>query len=681
MQRCASLPRGAFWLDPAFRCATVRLHMEAAPKRHCTSRGTTGAGAPGDSSEVVDIDTETDDDEEDVVIATLAVRPEAEATSSQDADEVACCGERTRAERDAELLSKAVDLDEPPATQLEAQLTVAKVEEPQKDVGAVAEPKVSEPPAASVKKEAKKDVELNTEQQRALNLALAGENVFLTGGAGTGKSLTLNRIIAALKEKWGVEAVQVTASTGIAATVIGGTTLHSFAGIGMGQGTADELVSKLNRHAAERWRRTAVLVIDEVSMLDGGLFEKLDAVGGIVLRAPTQCFGGIQLILSGDFFQLPPVGLQRDRLKFLFEASCWDRAAQHTVLLREIFRQTDSTFISLLNEMRRARLSEFSMALLRHSVASPPQLSLPTKLFPHNAVAEEHNLNELTALPGRTRKFLATDDGKMKWLLKDLLVPAALVLKEGAHVMLLKNLDQHARLVNGSRGVVVGFEVDQSDHRAYIAHHLVESGQSTKEEAFADVQQYPVVEFDVGDGRRERRLITPQLWRLEQGGAPVAQRHQVPLKLAWAISVHKAQGMTLQACELDLARCFDDGMAYVALSRAVSLQACRIVSFDPRKVTANPKVVAFYGAIEAANPPAVPANGGGSSQGGDSSSQGGGCSSQGGGSGLTAEQRERMARKRAEAARKLAERTANSANAPAAPLSRFPPPGQVQVLR
>jgi ATP-dependent DNA helicase PIF1 len=138
---------------------------------------------------------------------------------------------------------------------------------------------------------------------------------------------------------------------------------------------------------------------------------------------------------AGDFFQLPPVGLVRDKLKFLFEAACWHAAAKHAIVLREVWRQSDSTFVTLLNEMRRARLSPFSIAMLHHAVAAPPTLTLvPTRLFPHNATAEEHNLDQLTALPGRTRKFLGKEGGTMQWLLKDLLVPKALVLKEQARM-------------------------------------------------------------------------------------------------------------------------------------------------------------------------------------------------------------------------------------------------------
>ena len=264
-------------------------------------------------------------------------------------------------------------------------------------------------------------VRLNAEQKRAVRLAEAGESLFLTGGAGTGKSLTLEKVIQALQDRHGEEGVFVTASTGIAATVIGGTTVHSFAGIGLGQGTANELIGRItsNRYNRQRWVSCKALVIDEVSMLDGGLFDKLDEIGRRLRGAPELPFGGIQLILSGDFFQLPPVGMEKDGLKFLFEAKAWRELARNVCLLREVFRQADQTFVSLLNEMREAKLSKFSVALLRNAVANPPQLpGEPIKLFPFNGAAEAINQDRLHALPGKMQLFHAFDSGNMKWLLK-----------------------------------------------------------------------------------------------------------------------------------------------------------------------------------------------------------------------------------------------------------------------
>ena len=387
-------------------------------------------------------------------------------------------------------------------------------------------------------------------------------------------------IIRRLRDRHGAPAVYVTASTGIAATVIGGTTLHSFAGCGLvtREVTLDTMLSKVSRASRKRWEACACLIVDEVSMLDGDFFDKLDQLGRVLLRDASRPFGGIQLVLSGDFFQLPPVGLHQHRLKFLFESQVWPTAARHTVHLQTVFRQADQTFVGLLNEMRRARLTDFSTMLLTHQARHPPPLpegATPTKLYPHNERAEAENEQRLRALPGAPRRWAAVDTGSQPWLLKDLLVQPEVVLKERAPVMLLKNLDQEARLVNGSRGVVVGFEPDPTDTAYYRRLADVDRGALTMEELRAQTRLFPLVEFDVGTRERPSRvtrLIAPCDFGIEQAGRTVATRTQVPLKLAWAISIHKAQGMTLSCAEVDLARCFDDGMAYVALSRVVSLR-------------------------------------------------------------------------------------------------------------
>jgi len=749
---------------------------------------------------------------------------------SPDEDEIAFVGARTAEERNAEGFANAIDLDAlgnsplppappPAAKQRRTVKPEPKLEElerlmddirqappdPGGAAAAAAKPQLHRGGAAAA---ASVKSQLNSEQQRAVSLAMAGENIFLTGGAGTGKSFTLNQIIEALRQHHGDDAVAITATTGIAATHIGGTTLHSWSGIGVGKGTADELFRKMSKHAATRWHQCLCLVIDEVSMLDGSLFDKLDAIGRRLLDK-TRCFGGVQLVLCGDFFQLPPVGLLRDKLSFLFEANAWPLAAKNVVLLRTVFRQTDQSFVDLLNEMRQAELSPFSVARLQHAVANPPALAVvPTKLYPHNERAEEENSTRLHALEGKPRVWRAIDTGSMPWLLKDLLVPQALVLKPGAQVMLLKNLDTGAKLVNGSRGVVVGFEPDPSaaaamqrdleTHRrlealrealrqavpapaagaisgaisslernlpmtasvfaavsavaaaqrekrsgvaaaseaagaagaagaaaaepaevaeaaeAALASLPLSTGVPTEADScsssmsddacypsmpapptsnqtetsssglaassaasvaaalrqfdfssqfgepeaaecsstpssscdpssaeidaaitaaaaraacttangagasdatladatsaaaasevasMAQLPMYPVVDFEVGTLARPqklRMLVTPASWELEQSGKKVARRDQVPLKLAWAISIHKSQGMTLPAAEVDLAHCFDDGMAYVALSRVVSLQSTRLLSFDPKKVTANARVARFYASI------------------------------------------------------------------------------------
>ena len=435
---------------------------------------------------------------------------------------------------------------------------------------------------------AEPEAPLNREQSRALELASGGESLFMTGGAGVGKSFTLSRLIRALQHRLGPQAVAVTASTGIAACHIGGTTLHSFAGIGLGEASPKQLVNKMNRHKRAQWHVCQVLIIDEVSMLDAVLFDKLDQVARIVLGEPRLPFGGLQLVLSGDFFQLPPVGLGKHGVQLLFEAEAWPALfAKNTVLLHQVFRQKEEAFASLLNEMRRAQLSPFSLAVLSHAQAHPPPLPHPTKLVPHNETAEAFNSARLEELPGRMWTHQAVDYGKMKWLLKDLLVPATLELKVGAQVMLLKNLDPSNGLVNGSRGVVTELrpaaptstqwaggaeqfgaaDAALAAGRAAITALAVIGGVAAAAPAPAApaAQTWPVVEFTTAHGKQTRFFNDPKVqgkWSLEQQGDEVAIREQVPLKLAWAISIHKSQGMTLASSELDLGRCFDYGQAY-----------------------------------------------------------------------------------------------------------------------
>ena len=564
---------------------------------------------------------------------------------------------------------------------------------------------------------------LNAQQQRALDLAKGGASLFLTGGAGTGKSFTLKRVVTELQARHGEEQVMITASTGIAACHLGGTTVHSFAGVGLAKEKLNELETKVkkNRQCVRRWLECQVLIIDEVSMLDGALFDVLEQLARR-LRKDSSPFGGIQLILCGDFFQLPPVGLSNNpKIKFLFESEAWASCVgQQTVLLTEIFRQKESGFTTILNEMRRAKLTDFSISLLRRALACPPDLGLnTTKLFPHNDPAERENERRLQTLDGPIKEWVAFDDeGKplCRSLRENCIAPTTLQLRVGARVMMLKNGSvDGAPLFNGMTGEVIGFEskpvaLGSGVARAPLPNGGVAGGgaaaaasagpsSSSFDDQFGDgppevmarqgepayvtearrraamggagggdaqeqYAEYPLVRFaNPTGGEPLVRAIEPQEWKLEQGGAVVALRRQVPLKLAWAISIHKSQGMTLDSVELDLARCFDEGHAYVALSRAVSLQQTRIASFDPLKVRANPRVHQFYAALEAA-------------QGGGGDGGHGGAGAQplrdrgnsGGGGGLTQEQKAMIEKRKAEAMAKRAQAQQQAAGA--APVAR-----------
>ncbi|EGG19237.1 DNA helicase [Cavenderia fasciculata] len=367
------------------------------------------------------------------------------------------------------------------------------------------------------------DMEIDlTDEQKAIVKCIVegGKNVFFTGSAGTGKSVVIKHTVAQLREKHGIGTVHVTAASGIAAVNIGGVTLHSFAGIGYGQGTVTQLavgIAKRKKYE-KRWRECKVLIIDEISMIDSELFDKLEQVARI--------FGGIQLCLCGDFFQLPPV-----LGNYAFESEAWHKLY--------------SEAIDLLHKCNR-----------------PLDISngvLPTKLYTTNADVDSENNVALAALPGETVSFTSIDSGckeLIEALDKDCPAPRELNLKVGAQVVLLRKPDGQSKLVNGSRGVVVEFVEPK-------ATRLLKAKSTSWAEKNALV---PVVLFN--DGSRVR--IKPSEWGI--WSEKKATRQQLPLKLAWALTIHRAQGLTLDKIECRLQQAFANGQAYVALSRAKTLQ-------------------------------------------------------------------------------------------------------------
>lgn len=429
---------------------------------------------------------------------------------------------------------------------------------------------------------------LNDEQVRAWKLAMDDHSVFLTGRAGCGKSFLVRALVAALRSHSGLS-VAVVASTGIAASHIGGVTLHSFAGIGMGKQGCGELVDRVrsNRKAAARWRATDVIVIDEVSMVSSALMDTLDNIARS-LRGDAQVpWGGMRVIAVGDFFQLGPIG---KGAKYAFEAECWSKLfpPHHVVHLRSQMRQhTDTTFAKILASMRIGRLTDAMRTTLLHAAgAGLPRLEScgiqPTKLFPHNADVDKVNAAALDALPGPQYHFGAIDKGDSARHLKSLKsacrAAESLRLKLGAQVMLLRNLDCKQGLVNGARGVVVDFVQRQRRARG--------GGSGRK----GDTHTIPVVQFTSGLVHE----VPPTVWEVHEGDLVVAARIQVPLRLAYAITIHKSQGMTIDALEVDLGRVFASGHAYVALSRAVSLDAVRVVNLTKASVKANSRVMNYY---------------------------------------------------------------------------------------
>uniref|UniRef100_F6VQD1 ATP-dependent DNA helicase PIF1 n=1 Tax=Xenopus tropicalis TaxID=8364 RepID=F6VQD1_XENTR len=375
-----------------------------------------------------------------------------------------------------------------------------------------------------------KQVRLSTEQSLVLNTVLSGRNVFFTGSAGTGKSYLLKRIVGALPPK----STYATASTGVAACHIGGTTLHAFAGIGTGKASIEQCIELAKRPGVrQHWTGCKHLIIDEISMVEGEFFDKLEAVARAV-RGKDEPFGGIQLIVCGDFLQLPPVTQASSQTKFCFQARSWRKCIHLTMELTEVRRQTDKNFISLLQAIRLGRYI----------------IHLSTRL---KDLGESHLYEALDSDPMLVKTINAQCP-----------VNQQIQLKKGAQVMLAKNLDVSRGLVNGARGVVTKFEEGNKN--------------------------LPVVRFLCG----VTEVIKPDRWVFKGHGGIYLSRQQLPLKLAWAISIHKSQGMSLDCVEISLSRVFESGQAYVALSRARNLEGLRVMDFDPKVVRANPYVLQFY---------------------------------------------------------------------------------------
>uniref|UniRef100_A0A670XPY4 ATP-dependent DNA helicase PIF1 n=1 Tax=Pseudonaja textilis TaxID=8673 RepID=A0A670XPY4_PSETE len=405
---------------------------------------------------------------------------------------------------------------------------------------------------------------LSQEQSRVLNAVLSGKNVFFTGSAGTGKSYLLKKIVASFPPN----GTYVTASTGVAACQIGGITLHAFAGIGSGKAPLHQCLELAQRPGVrQQWLNCRCLIIDEISMVEGDLFDKLEAVARDVRKCEDP-FGGIQLIICGDFLQLPPVAKDHKQPKFCFQAKSWRKCIHLNMELTEVRRQTDKEFISLLNTVRLGRCTEEVTRLLTQTVMQKVERNgiLATRLCTHKDDVEFTNTKQLQQLSGQLRSFKAVDSDPMlaKTLDAQCPVKSMIELKEGAQVMLTKNLDVSQGLVNGARGVVIGFETEGKG--------------------------LPKVRFLCG----VTNIIGLERWVFKGPAGIHLSRQQLPLKLAWAISIHKSQGMSLDCAEVSLARVFESGQAYVALSRARSLASLRVLDFEAKVVRANPCVLRFY---------------------------------------------------------------------------------------
>ncbi|XP_065265951.1 ATP-dependent DNA helicase PIF1 [Emys orbicularis] len=409
---------------------------------------------------------------------------------------------------------------------------------------------------------------LSQEQSIVLSAVLSGKNVFFTGSAGTGKSYLLKKIVGSLPPK----STYATASTGVAACHVGGTTLHAFAGIGSGKAPLDQCIELAQRTGVrQHWLSCQHLIIDEISMVEGKLFDKLEAVARAV-RKRDDPFGGIQLIICGDFLQLPPVSKSNEETKFCFQAKSWRKCIHVNMELTEVRRQTEKSFISLLRTIRLGRCTDEVTRQLMQTATNRVERDgiLATRLCTHKDDVELTNERRLQQLPGEMHSYEAVDSDPMLVKAIDAQCPVShcIQLKPGAQVILTKNLDVSRGLVNGARGVVVEFETEGKG--------------------------LPRVRFLCG----VTEVIRLERWVFKGPSGIYLSRQQLPLKLAWAISIHKSQGMSLDCVEISLSRVFESGQAYVALSRARSLQGLRVLDFDPNVVRANPYVLQFYNHLQ-----------------------------------------------------------------------------------
>jgi len=438
-------------------------------------------------------------------------------------------------------------------------------------------------------------MELSKEQQIAFDKYVQGKNIFITGPGGSGKSALIKKIWSHALARF--KNIHVSALTGCAAVLLNckATTLHSWAGIGLGNGSVESNIQKItkNRFKKKIWKETDILIVDEVSMLSLKLFDLLNQIGQSV-RKNKKPFGGIQVIFSGDFYQLPPVGDKddADTARFCFESDNWNSVFHREcqIQLVKIFRQSDNSYSTILNQIREVIIKKKTNELLLSYVNREKPESLlvqPTKLYPIRAQVDNINMNQMKGLDGdvkeynisfvldlemtKEERFMRTQFSEneikfeLEYMSNNIVCDKTLHFKLGAQVMCIINIkgtDGSDMLCNGSQGIITDF---------------------------CEITKAPIVKFNNGFVK----VMTKHVWVSDK--IPGIGVSQVPLILAWALTIHKSQGATMDAAEIDVGSgIFECGQTYVALSRVKSLEGLYLTSFDAKRIRINKKVKDFY---------------------------------------------------------------------------------------